>query len=145
MTTIYSHRDFNTFDVKEYLSSNDHYEEFDPTKEYSFSSFKHNYGKGIKTYELEKYVFTDYYDGDNEQVYIAAKEILTHEEITMLGKYCNCAYHKTNFIGKIFQCQCCVGCIEAGDMFYSQSIVNEARARMESGDEPNGVSSCIIL
>lgn len=140
--TTYTVCDFDTFKPEEYFLEYHFYEVFDKDKNYVEGTFNADYGKGEHTYEYMNYVIGNYKD-NTEQKFIVAQEVLSTEENAQLKEYCECAFHKGNFIKKLITCKCCVGCLESP--FPQQYAINGSRERFEKGGPSNDNSSCTLF
>lgn len=119
---LYCNVDLSTFKPEDYFSEYHYFEPFDENKTYEKKQFFTKYGDNYES----NYIYI-LYNFNETLKYVAAKEILSEEQIKDLAKFCQCLYHKMSWYNpkRLFVCQCCVGCLNSP--FPQQSIINEAR------------------
>jgi hypothetical protein len=139
----------NDDDFKNYLEIYHFYEEYDSNKYYDGNVFEMDYGRGNLSYIFELHIlrnnnmyaypivssesiyFNNLLEQNEDNVkFVIALEILSKMEKDKLIKYCNCDYHKSNFIMKMKKCKCCCGCIDSTKP--SQKVINETRLNMNN-------------
>ena len=120
---VYSHGNADM----EYLRIYHFFEKYDPTKTYTKDEFSDNFGYGNSRYKYELHCYDD-------GMYVVAKEILSDEMLDELKQYCQCEYHQKYFFNpaRYFICQCCVGCLYAGNKYASQLVINKSRQVMKN-------------
>jgi len=120
--------DLNTFDPKSYFKYYDHYEDYDPHKEYTTNVFTHDYGKGNRTYQYNLYTITDLNNKELVKEFVVTEEIISDEELNQLKPFCQCEYHTKSYFNpmKYFTCRCCHGCLDSP--FYRPYVVQKTRA-----------------
>lgn len=119
------------FVPSEFFKYYDFYEEIDETlykTENESKLFKHDYGKGEKTYRYSNYSI---YISENEtKFYRTVHEKITDEELEELIPYCRCYSCTTNnFFGG---CPCCSGCLTD---ICSQDILGKTKEYFNSKDK----------
>jgi len=123
-------RMYDNFVADGYFKDYDYYEIFSPDKTYETTEYTYDYGKGTRRYINELASFTN--GGVETASYVAAREVISDDEIDELIPYCQC-YNHLNPTQPM--CSCCVGCLMAYDVNPSPRVVNLSRIA-KSKSEP---------
>ena len=119
---------FTSNNNEDYLQSFHYYEKYDTTKIYDKDYFWKDFGHGLLRYQ---YTLVNF---QNNEKFVVAEEQLTDEMLEPLKAYCQCDYHQTYWFNpiKYFICPCCVGCLEGGQHYARQDIIDKTRKYMNN-------------
>ena len=134
---IYPTVDLNNFVPSDFLSAYDYYEEFDPNKNYDTNEFLYNYNYGTRKYQFVIYNFRDKVSQEIFSRYVASREILSEDELSILKRHCQCSYHNMYWWNplRLIICRCCVGCLDTE--FYQMWVLKETRKYIENNNQLN--------
>lgn len=117
-------------DLEHRFAIYDHYEVYDPSKQYEEGEYQFDYGKGMLTYVNHLHKLRTRLNYNNSINVVVAEEVYDEAELKDLVKYCRCSICNAYWFNpvKYLSCPCCVGCIRAAlDGFPSIYVIREAR------------------
>lgn len=104
-------------DPDSYFTYNDHWEIYDPTKQYPKGIFTANYRGPTKNY------INNIYE-DPEHVYVVAREVISEQDRIKLAPFCKCA-HCTDWFG--FMTGLVLECLKCDETMASDQTIKTAR------------------
>ena len=112
---------------EEYFKDYDFVEEYD--KNYSYEKkISREYDGQLREYENQLFSIGER-NSNKVLNYVVSKEILSNEELEKLKPHCQCSFHEKYWFNpiKYYICRCCVGCLDAGEHYYSMQVVKKTR------------------
>ena len=116
-------------DLEQRFAIYDHYEVYDPNKQYEEGEYRFDYGKGMLTYVNHLWQLSNHKHATHINV-LVAQEVYDEAELKDLIKYCRCIICNAYWFNpaKYLSCPCCVGCIGAANSgFTNIRTIKEAR------------------
>jgi hypothetical protein len=105
-------RDAKIEDINDIIKLYDFWEEYNFIKDYERSTYKASYAGVEKTYYNVIYIFTTMKDDvAREDIYIAAQEVFSEEELATLRPHCACEACASYFWSRAAYCRDCIGCL----------------------------------
>lgn len=132
------------FDEETYFSESeyDYYEIFDPEKVYDTEYFTHDYGYGQLVYYFTKIEINDMCSTETLH-YVAAIENYSSNPIEHLKQYCQCKYHTSPLLYKLFYSFHDTGCLHSNAP--TLKIIKQTRIYVKNFVNIENNTNCVAI